>query len=116
MGEPEKTLCATPAELNVQPVEAPGIAPQWVAVSPMLQLQFDPGSIPAASTWATRAATVGAVAGAVATAVGIAAGEVTTGAAVGTVAVGTVAVDTVGAAKVVVVVVVVGWACSGSTE
>jgi hypothetical protein len=33
------------------------MTPQCVAVSPMLQLQFEPGSIPAASTSATRVAT-----------------------------------------------------------
>src|ERR1700722_3816899 len=56
VGEPPKTVCPTPSASEVQPVLAPEMKPQSVAVSPMLQLQVDPGSIPAASTSATRVA------------------------------------------------------------
>jgi hypothetical protein len=59
VGEPPKTLYSNPFPPNVQPVLVPGMKPQCVDVSPMLQLQFDPGSIPAASTSATRVATGG---------------------------------------------------------
>jgi hypothetical protein len=45
----------------VHPVPVPVIAPQWVDVSPMDQLQFGPGSIPEASTSDTNAATEGRV-------------------------------------------------------
>jgi hypothetical protein len=51
----------------VHPVPSPTMAPQCVAVSPMDQLQFDPGSIPEASTSDTNAATKGAVEGAATT-------------------------------------------------
>jgi hypothetical protein len=43
----------------VHPVPSPVIAPQCVDVSPMDQLQLDPGSIPEASTSDTNAATEG---------------------------------------------------------
>src|SRR5580704_5276331 len=53
VGEPENTLNSRLFAPEVHPVPAPVIAPQRVAVSSILQLQFDPGSMPAASTAAT---------------------------------------------------------------
>lgn len=93
------------------------MAPQCVAVSPMDQLQFDPGSIPEASTSDTNAATEGAVEGAATTTTtgagaGIVAGGVVSGAVVtGGVVTGGVTADvevfvTTGATTEVVVVVV----------
>jgi hypothetical protein len=59
VGDPPNTVCPTPSAMDVQPVLAPEMKPQRVSVSPMLQLQVDPGSIPAASTSATNVATGG---------------------------------------------------------
>ena len=47
---------------KVQPVPDPDMGPQCAAASPMLQLQFEPGSMPAASTSATRVAMGGSAA------------------------------------------------------
>ena len=83
VGEPLNTVVAAPAAPDVQPVPMPasGMAPQRVAVFPMLQLQPGPGSIPSASTSATRVVTTAVVVGAAAAAAGAgeggAAGSVT---------------------------------------
>jgi hypothetical protein len=86
VGVPVKTVCSSPAAPKVHPVPAPAIGPHMVAVCPMLQVQFDPGSMPAASTSATSVATEGpaAAGGGVAAAatallVGVGAGAVVTG-------------------------------------
>jgi hypothetical protein len=79
-GEPANTLYSSPLAPKVHPVPDPEIGPQWAAVSPVLQLQFEPGSMPAASTWATNVATGGATAMGGATAIGC----TSTGTATGT--------------------------------
>jgi hypothetical protein len=56
VGVPANTVYSSPPAPKVHPVPDPEIGPQWVAVSPMLQLQFEPGSMPAASTSATNVA------------------------------------------------------------
>jgi hypothetical protein len=101
------------------------MTPQCVAVSPIDQLQFDPGSIPEASTSDTRAATEdGAAAGAAAGTEGAAAATGTAGAATGVTIAGgdvtglvttdVVVVATTGGTTEVVVVVV--WLdCSAAT-
>lgn len=72
-GDPANTVRSTPDDHDVQPVAIPtaGVMPHSAAVSPMLQPQVGPGTIPAASTWATNVATegmgVGVVAGVEAT-------------------------------------------------
>src|ERR1700678_2242605 len=105
VGDPANTVVAEPAAPNVQPVPTlPGIAPHTVEVSPMLQLHVGPGSMPPASTSATRVATEGPVYGRLAgtgTAAGAATGTAA-GAAVGA-RVGA-GVATTGATVVVVVV------------
>ena len=83
-GVPEKTVYSSPAAPKVHPVPAPEIGPQWVAVSPILQVQFEPGSIPAASTSATSVATAGwtGIAGVTLGFAGVATSDDVTGAAV----------------------------------
>ena len=107
----------------MHPVPSPSMAPQCVAVSPMDQLQFDPGSIPDASTSDTSAATEGAGAGGAGTE-GTAATTATAGAGTGVLVAGGVATGTVTAdvevvattgATTEVVVVVARRDCSGAT-
>jgi len=54
---PANTLYSRPPDPYVHPVPSPVIAPQWIDVSPIDQLQFDPGAIPEASTSDTSVAT-----------------------------------------------------------
>src|ERR1700722_14147336 len=63
LGVPAKTVNSCPPAPYVHPVPVPVMTEQWVAVSPMLQLQFDPGSMPDAVTCATNVATSDSVAG-----------------------------------------------------
>ena len=63
LGEPAKMVNSRPQFPYVHAVPVPDIAAQCVAVSPMLQLQFDPGSIPDASTCATNVVMAGSAGG-----------------------------------------------------
>ncbi len=71
VGVPAKMLYSSPPSPYVHPVPIPVITPQCVAVLPMLQVQFDPGSIPAASTSDTSDATEGTAVGVTAATVGV---------------------------------------------
>jgi hypothetical protein len=100
LGVPANTVFASPGAPEVHPVPAPGsgMVPHEEDGSPMLQVQFGPGSIPSASTWATRDATTATSGVAVVEAgAGLVVG--TTGAVVG---VTTVATGAEGAVAVVV--------------
>jgi hypothetical protein len=65
VGEPAKTVFSDPDAQDVQPVAVPdpAMTPHCAEVSPAVQVQFEPGSIPAVSTCATKEAVDGDDAG-----------------------------------------------------